>query len=177
MLERYAFFRRLGFFGIEPGTRQGALTLLRTAETILDSPLNVLWLTPQGRFEDVRERPAALHKGLGALARRELGAVFLPLAIEYTFWTEPRPEILVSFGTPIVPLETRPSAEWTRRFAEELQAAQDRLAALSRLRDPSGWLTLSRGRTGVGTVYDTWRWLRAKVRGMPFAAEHSGEAG
>ena len=29
--------------------------------------------------------------------------LFVPLAIEYTFWNEPRPEILVSFGEPIIP--------------------------------------------------------------------------
>lgn len=177
MLARYAFFRRLGFFGIEPGTRQGARTFLRMAETILHSSSRALWLTPQGRFADVRERPAKLQKGLGALAAREPGAAFVPLAVEYSFWTEPQPEILVCFGAPVVPLETRSSACWTRLFAAELQAAQDQLEVLSRRRDPADWLVLNRGRAGVGTVYDTWRRLRARVSGTRFAAEHSGGVG
>ena len=51
---------------------------------------------------DVRERPLRLQSGLGALATQSQNSIFVPLAIEYTFWDEPRPEILVSFGEPPV---------------------------------------------------------------------------
>jgi 1-acyl-sn-glycerol-3-phosphate acyltransferase len=178
MLERYAFFRHLGFFGIEPGTQRGALTLLRTAHNLLGSPQNALWLTPQGRFTDVRERPIGLMEGLGALAVREPDAAFVPLAIEYTFWSEPRPEILVSFGEPITPgvYPVCNAAEWTRLFADRLTAAQEDLAAASFGRDPAAWRTLH-GRSGVSAVYDSWRWLRAQLRGESFSAEHHVEAG
>ena len=105
MLERYRIFKQLGFFGVEQGTTRGALTFLRTAQATLASSANALWLTPQGRFVDVRERPLRLQDGLGALATRTPNAAFIPLAIEYAFWTEPRPEILVAFGEPIVPAD------------------------------------------------------------------------
>ena len=116
MLERYGFFKHLGFFGLEPQTQRGARKFLRTTHAILASSGNAVWLTPQGRFMDVRERPLRLQDGLGALARHEPSAAFVPLAIEYSFWTEPRPEILVSFGEPIVPA-TEPSrtAVWKGR--------------------------------------------------------------
>ena len=74
--ERYGFFKHLGFFGIEPQTQRGARTFLRTTHALLASSLNAVWLTPQGRFVDVRERPLRLQKGLGALAVREPGAIF-----------------------------------------------------------------------------------------------------
>ena len=116
MLERYGFFKHLGFFGIEPQTPRGARKFLRTTHAILASSGNAVWLTPQGRFLDVRERPLRLQDGLGARARHEPSAAFVPPAIEYSFWTEPRPEILVSFGEPIVPA-TEPSrtAIWKGR--------------------------------------------------------------
>jgi 1-acyl-sn-glycerol-3-phosphate acyltransferase len=176
MFARYGFFRRLGFFGIEPCTAHGARTFLRTAHAILASSARALWLTPQGRFMDVRERPLRLEDGLGALASREPDATFVPLAIEYAFWAEPLPEILVAFGEPILPRKPQTPSTWTRTFTEALEAAQDELAARSCQRDPADWLTLSRGRTGVGAIYDAWRRLRARLRGEAFLTEHSPQS-
>jgi 1-acyl-sn-glycerol-3-phosphate acyltransferase len=178
MLERYAFFKRLGFFAIEPHSTRGALQFLRTSRTILADARHALWLTPQGRFTDVRERPLCLQEGLGALAVREPRAVFIPLAIEYAFWTESRPEILTTFGEPLVP-ETAPdrtAAEWTRTFAEALAATQDTLAIHSQRRDFAEWRTLDRGKSGAQGIYDAWGWLRARWRGEKFSPEHRAEA-
>jgi 1-acyl-sn-glycerol-3-phosphate acyltransferase len=170
MLERYGIFRHLGFFGIEQDTARGARAFLHTARALLASSRNVVWLTPQGRFMDVRERPLRLKPGLGALAAREPDATFLPLAIEFAFWTEPRPEILVSFGEPIVPGSgpARSADEWTRIFTDALETTQDELAARSCRREPHEWRTLNRGRSGVGGFYDAWRRLSDRVRGEKF---------
>jgi len=177
MLKRYGFFRHLGFFGIEPQTQTGARTFLRTTHALLASSLNAVWLTPQGGFVDVRKRPLQLQKGLGALAMREPGAAFLPLAIEYSFWTEPQPEILVSFGEPIVPgvEPARLAADWTRIFTGALETVQDELALRSSHRDINQWVTLDRGKSGVSGIYDGWRWLRAHIHGERFQREHHGE--
>jgi 1-acyl-sn-glycerol-3-phosphate acyltransferase len=147
MLQRYRFFKRLGFFGIEPDSARGALSFIRTVDGILKSPQNLLWLTPQGRFADARERPARLKSGLGAIANRMPEGVFLPLAIEYPFWTEPQPEVLISFGEPIV---TQPSLglvpnEWTAICAQALEHTQDQLASRSERRDERDWIILRRG--------------------------------
>lgn len=177
MLERFGFFKHLGFFPVEQETVRGARQFLRHTHAILASPQNAVWLTPQGRFMDVRERPLRLQAGLGALAAREPSATFIPLAIEYAFWTEPRPEILVTFGEPIVPATeaTRSPAEWTRVFTESLESTQDDLAARSCRRDPADWRMLNRGQSGVSGIYDAWRWLRARMRGENFSREHQAE--
>jgi hypothetical protein len=88
MIERYGFFKHLGFFGVEKNTPRGAITFLRTAHAILASSCNALWLTPQGRFMDVRERPLRLEDGLGALATLE-PAPYSSRCHQYAFWTEP----------------------------------------------------------------------------------------
>lgn len=178
MLKRYGFFKHLGFFPVEQQSTRGAFQFLRATRTILASPRNVVWLAPQGRFMDVRERPLRLQEGLGTLAAREPHTAFVPLAIEYAFWTEPRPEILVSFGEPIVPVTKleRTAAEWTSAFTDKLEATQDELAARSCRRDASEWHALNRGKSGVNGIYDSWRWLRACVRGEKFVPEHQAEA-
>ncbi len=177
MLERYRFFRHLGFFGIKSRTAQGARALLRTTHALLESSKNAVWITPQGRFMDVRERPLRLEAGLGALALREPEATFIPLAMEYAFWTEPRPEILVSFGEPITPgrESARTAVEWTRAFTVALESAQDELAARSCRREPADWQTLKRGKAGQGGFYDAFRRLRARLRGGKFVPEHHPE--
>ena len=174
MLTRYRFFKHLGFYGVEPDSARGALTFLRTTRSLLAEDRHAVWLTPQGRFMDARERPLRLQPGIGAVATRVENAAFVPLAIEYTFWTEPRPEILVSFGEPVIPRDAplRSAEEWTEFFSEALEATQDELAARSCRRDPAEWVMLDRGASGVNAFYDAWRWLR----GEKHAREHRPEA-
>ena len=176
-LERYRFFKHLGFFGIEPQTQRGARTFLGITDALLASSRNALWLTPQGRFMDVRERPVQLRAGVGALAAREPGTIFLPLAIEYTFWTEPRPEILVAFGDPVLPGDEPGygAAEWTDIFADALESVQNELAVRSCRREVNEWIMLNRGKSGVSGIYDSWRRLQARIHGEEFERQHCPE--
>ncbi len=178
MLKRYGFFKHLGFFGVESQTAMGARQFLRSMRSILASSRNAVWITPQGRFMDVRQRPLRLQKGLGALATQSPNTVFLPLAVEYAFWNQSRPEILVSFGDPIISSHEMPgdSKEWTRRFGDALESVQEELAARSCRRDSSEWIVLNRGKSGVNLIYDSWRWLRARISREEFVREHRAEA-
>lgn len=176
-LERYGIFKHIGIYGVEQDSLRGAMTFLRTTCAILSAGRNVVWLTPQGRFMDVRERPLRLRHGIGTLAARMPEVEFLPLAIEYTFWTEPRPEILISFGEATVPSREaqRSAEEWTEFFAGVLEDTQDELAGQSCRRNPFDWLVLDKGASGVSAIYDAWRMLRARLRGVAFVREHRPE--
>lgn len=143
-LRRYGFFKRLGFFPIETGTTRGAANFLRTSMAILEQPRNMLFLTPQGEFADVRA-PLVFAPGLEHLAARAPQVRFLPLAIEYTFWEERKPEVLLAFG---------------EAGRDQLGPAQARLAAAVQRRQPNEWQVLLRARSGVNWIYDSWRWLR-----------------
>ncbi|MEP6956931.1 MAG: lysophospholipid acyltransferase family protein [Chthoniobacterales bacterium] len=176
-LRRYGFLARLGFFGVEMGSTRGAATFLQTATTILDSPARMLWVTPQGKFTDARTRPLDLQRGLAHLAGRAAPAVFLPLAIEYTFWEERTPEVLLAFGTPLFNQQHRDSCgadDWAGALEQSLQDAQDALALAAQRRVPAEWQILSRGRAGTTFAYDVWRRARAALRGKSFHREHSG---
>jgi len=171
--ERYGFFRHLGFFGVERGTIAGARRFVDTATALLERPDTALWITPEGRFTDPRQRPVRLEPGLAHLARRLDHGVFLPLAVELPFWEERTPEALVYFGAPLpaAGLRGRPG-EITAVLAAGLEAAQDALAREARERREEAFEVLLSGRAGVGGVYDLWRSLAARLRGEHFQREH-----
>ena len=175
-LARYGIFRRLGMFGVEPGTRRGAVTFLRTGSAVLARPEAMLWLTPEARFADTRARPLRFAGGLAQLARRNPAALLVPLAIEYPFWGERLPEALVSFG-PSESADTlsaqHPSDDaLTAHLEARLAATMSTLAAASIARDAAEFQILLAGRGGVAGLYDGWRRLRAALRGEPFSADH-----
>ena len=175
-LKRYKFLAKLGFFGIEQGETRGAAEFLRKSRAILQSPRRMLWIPPQGRFTDARARPMAFQRGLAHVATRVAPAVFLPLAIEYTFWEERLPEILLAWGTPLFTDEhaqSRGVDGWTSAFELTMQDTQDALAAAAQRRSAEEWETLARGRVGTTALYDLTRWARARISGEAFSAEHS----
>lgn len=173
-LGRYRFFRRLGFFPVESGA-SGAMTFLAQSHAILQSPRSALWITPQGHFADVRDRPLRFQRGLSHIASRVERAAFMPLALEYVFWEERLPEILVSFGQPLViGTNHRLCVEETSLlFETALTSVQDHLAAAAQRRDGRKWTALLRGREGVGGVYQIWNRARAKIRGESYRIAHS----
>ena len=146
-LKHYSFLRKLGLFPVESGTRRGAVQFLRAAQQILSTPNSVLWVTPEGRFTDVRSRPAVFRPGLASLAARLDTCTLVPLAFEYTFWDERLPEILVSCGQPIAVAQYPEycAEEWNERLCAALVAAQDELADLAKLRDPAHFETILSG--------------------------------
>jgi 1-acyl-sn-glycerol-3-phosphate acyltransferase len=177
-LRRYCFLARVGMFPVETGRARGAVEFLRTARAVLADPRATLWVTAQGRFADVRERPVRLRSGVGHLAERLGRGVILPLALEYTFWGERTPEVLARFGQPIdvAAHPGRPARECTSAVAVALEGAQDALAAEAARRDPAAFDVVVSGRAGVGGVYDVMRRLGAWVRGERFRAEHTPTA-
>jgi 1-acyl-sn-glycerol-3-phosphate acyltransferase len=173
-LRRYRFFTKLGFFPVDQNTR-GTIDFLRHADAVLKSERAALWLTPQGRFADVRTRPAKFQRGLGHIASHVAQAAFMPLAIEYVFWEERLPEILISFGQPLVVSSEHglSTDDATRLFEVGLTTVQDHLAAAAQRRDPREWTTLVQGGEGVGGFYQMWSRARAKLRGERYHLAHS----
>jgi 1-acyl-sn-glycerol-3-phosphate acyltransferase len=172
MLERYGVFKRLGVFGVTPDLR-GASRIVRIGTGLMSNPLHALFVTPQGRFTDVRERPVELRPGVAHIVRRAPSAVVLPLAVEYVFWNESKPEALARFGRP-VDTENCDVRTLNARLEDGLTRTMDALADESRTRDASLFHATLLSRTGVGGVYDLWRRGRSLARGRRFDASHEG---
>ena len=171
-LGRYGLFERMGVFGIALDSSRGAARFLSTSLAVLSDPGNMMWITAEGHFTDPRSRPVRLRPGLAHLARRVPGALILPLAVEYSFWNESRPEALVRFGTPVETGRDRSVAEWTAHLEAALTSTMDALAAESMERNPGLFQPLLRGRVGVGGIYDVYRRFLALAQGRRFDPAH-----
>ena len=171
-LKRYGILQRVGIFPVETATARGAVQFLRTGEDILHRG-GVLWVTPQGRFSDPRERPLVFKPGLAALAARAAPCTVLPLAIEYPFWDERLPECLLRFGTPI-PVALGETAHTLQpRLLDALASTMDALRESALRRHPAGFQTLSRGVLGVGGFYALGQRAKAILQHRPYRAEHT----
>jgi len=175
MLKKYPMFGKLGMFGVEQNTARGAVQFLRTSLNLLAQPGHAIWITAQGRFADVRERPLVLKPGVAHLAARMTTGVLLPLAIEYPFWNERFPEALARFGEPLIIEPGIATDTWLARITQALEATQDALRDEAMSRDPEKFETLLGGSVGVGGVYDWWRRWKAWLRGERFSAAHDKE--
>ncbi len=174
--ERYSILKRLGIVGVDTASAAGARLFLKLAEDVLSRPDGVLWLTPQGRFVDARDRTIPFASGLSHLARRHPTARFVPLALEYPFWDERTPEALARFGEPLECLPSENRATVAKKLEQALVATQTSLAEDAMTRDPGRFLSLVEGSAGVGGIYDLLRRMRAAVTGRSFQAEHGNYA-
>lgn len=183
MLEKYKVFKRLGFFGIEADARRGGAAFLRTGDAVLleptdreSRPRNAVWITAEGRFSDPRRRPITLRPGVAHLAARRPEAVVVPVAMEYPFWTEAKPEALAAVGEPIdVFTATRDVEALDAALADALQKTMNALAEPAIAKSPEAFDTLVRGRAGLGGLYDAARLLGSWARGRRFDPRHMPE--
>ena len=169
MLARYRFFGKLGAFAVAPGYT-GAATFLKVGEAVLGLDDGLLLMNAEGRFRDMRERPIQVAPGLAHLAKRMPGARFVPLAIEYAFWDERRPNLLLRFGEPVAAEAIRQGGG--AALGEALAGTMDALAADAAARDPARFTTLLAGKTAINPFFDGWRRAAALVRGQRFDPAH-----
>ncbi len=183
-LEKYRIFSKLGFFPVEQETFQGAKHFLDVSLRLLEQPGTSIWITPEGRFVDVRDNSAEFMPGISHLAhslqRRSANnsarTWFVPIAIEYTFWEERLPEILVWFGQPQLVAQTESpvsKAEWAQRLTQTLRDAQQRLAQAAITRDETVFEVMLSGGAGTSRIYDPWRRFWARITGKQLDLHHS----
>lgn len=174
-LANYPVFKKLGFFGIELHSSQGAAEFLRMTQAILRTPSTSLWLTPEGRFADCRDFTSPLMPGLAHLCWKMPGdGIILPLALEYVFWEERLPECLLRIGNAIEHKDfahlDKPT--WHQLLTERLRENQTALATASITRNPTEFELLMSGKRGAGGFYDSLRRMRVLLTGGKFKAEH-----
>jgi 1-acyl-sn-glycerol-3-phosphate acyltransferase len=175
-LERYAIFKKLGIFPVDTKSPRGAAQFLRAGRAILDAG-GVLWVTPQGKFVDPRERPLQFKPGLAALASRVATAsgtcVVFPMAIEYTFWDERLPECLLRFGEPVRVAAGDAPEEIELRLKQALLVTMDALKEAALCRDASHFQVLAAGTAGTGGFYSIGLRIEAFLRGKKYRPEHT----
>ena len=173
-LDRYSILKRIGCFPVDIRSARGAVQFLRMGEAVVQSG-GVLWVTPQGRFADVRERPLELKPGMATLAARLGECTLVPVAMEYPFWDERKPEALVEVGEPIA-VRGEPAEQLEPRLTAALEAAMDRLRDAALTRNPQAFeRVLLRGTVGAGGFYALGKRLRGRFHrpAIPCRAHHT----
>lgn len=176
-LNRFKFLRKIGCFGIDPDDPE-ALPQLRdyALKALTESPGAALAITPQGDFSDPREtiriRPGAAAVAAALSETTTHKPLVVTLAIEYTFWTDQRPEIFLSLNTADHDHRAT-TATWHRAITDAMQHNADQLAAAVRSRDPARFTTiLGKGeKLRVNPIYDLI--LRLRNRQDPLRTARS----
>lgn len=173
-LGQYRVLGKLGFYGIDLSSTAGAAAFLSASRAITEVPGTSIWLTPEGRFCDVRDRSAELMPGLAHLASKLTHGRVIPMAIEYVFWEERLPEMLLRFGDAISIADnaSKDKHAWGHLVTEGLRRAQDQLSELAIARDIDRFTVTMRGGKGSGLMYDISRRARAFFSGTQFKATH-----
>jgi 1-acyl-sn-glycerol-3-phosphate acyltransferase len=171
-LKKYRFFSKLGFFGMTQHSFESQRRLMDIAGQVLSQYQSALWITPQGRFSDVRQRPLCIGSGLPHLVRAAPDCAVVPVAIEYSYWEESKPEVLVRFGEPMNAGNLQLRSDTQQVLESALGRTLDDLSRATIARDPSGFHVILSGTSGVGGVYDLWRRGQALLSGDKFRPEH-----
>ena len=173
-LDHYGILRPMGFFPVDNASARGVGQLLRAGSEILSRPGSVLWITPEGRFQDVRMRPIVFRPGLGALMSRSGRMTCVPIAVEYVYWEERLPEILVNIGEPLEIADgtMEDSRTWTNLLSYAMAATLDELAMLAMERDPDAFVTVISGSGGIGGVYEIWKRITCAITGRSYHHDH-----
>lgn len=164
MLEKFRFFRKLGFFGIEKNSPAGGVQFMRASDEILAQPQAVLWMTPQGAFVDQRVRPTELKSGIGLLVHKRPNLRLVPLALDYSFGSTRLPTVCAKFGSEISTGDPSFLSRegWVELLRLALEQTQDELAAAVLSGEPNHRTAIVAGRQGTGGIYGVWQ----RVRGV-----------
>lgn len=174
MLDQYKFFRHLGFYGVDRKSPSSIRKFIRVSRAILNQPDSIIWVTPQGKFADVRDRSAALEMGLTRLRKDDGPTHFVPVAIEYVFWSERLPEVLVHFGKPVeAAAHSNDHSCLHSRLSWALESTQNELAERTISRDPSAFSQSFSSEPGFFFLYDLWRRIKSPVTNTPTIRSHN----
>jgi len=173
-LKKYRIFQKLGYFGIQANTRQGAADFIEQSKYVLSSEASSLWITPEGRFTDVRDHRQPFMPGLAHIASKTPNIHCVPLAIEYAFTEERLPLLLCKLGSPLIDTEPvkRDKLEWQVRLTEHLRATQSALAKSVIEKRWDSFDVLVRPHRKPTSLYDWMRWSLMRLTGQKPTIQH-----
>lgn len=131
-LRKLPFFARIGAFGVDLEDPADGARSLRYAARLLDAPRRMVLIFPQGAERPITERPLRFKPGSGELARLASRSRVIPFALRYDLASEERPRILVRFGAPLPPPQSRQEKAPERLRAAHEEAVTTLLDAVDR---------------------------------------------
>ncbi|WP_025886128.1 lysophospholipid acyltransferase family protein [Asaia prunellae] len=169
-IERYPLLRKAGFLPLDSQSRSSIRALLNASQSILRAG-GAFWITAQGAFTDVRTRPCLLQPGLAHIAKRNPQALILPVALDYTFTAESRPDIVIRFGEPFEGTNCS-IAFLTKQLAQVLEATCNDLTNQVITREADCFQTLLQGKAGMGGLYGSLQHALSGLKGRKHDPRH-----
>lgn len=124
-MNRFPLFAKAGAFPINKKSPQEAIKSLKYAVEILNKPEISLWLFPQGIIKPPNFRPIEFQTGITYMAqniaKRYGGVNLIPVAVNYSFLREHKPEVLAQIGEPITVLADDVKNIDRKKFTNKLQ--------------------------------------------------------
>jgi 1-acyl-sn-glycerol-3-phosphate acyltransferase len=133
-LNRFPLFHRGGGYPVNKKSPQSAMKALKYSVDVVCDLKNILCIFPQGIIRPPHFRPIEFQTGLAYIAQnaaKRMGKVNLvPIAFDYCFFRDNRPEVVIEFGKPYA-LTAEASAkidrkELTHILEKELTAVCDK---------------------------------------------------
>ena len=101
-LNRFPLLRRGGAYSVNKKSPQSAMKALQYSVDVVGDIRNILCIFPQGIIRPPHYRPIEFQTGLAYIAqnavKRYSKVNLIPLAVDYTFFRDNRPEVVVEFG-------------------------------------------------------------------------------
>ena len=101
-LNRFPLLRRGGAYSVNKKSPQSAMKALKYSVDVVGDLRNILCIFPQGIIRPPHYRPIEFQTGLAYIAEnavKKYGKVnLIPMAVDYTFFRDNRPEVIVEFG-------------------------------------------------------------------------------
>ncbi len=101
-LNRFPLLRRGGAYSVNKKSPQSAMKALKYSVELLKDLRNILCIFPQGIIRPPHYRPIEFQTGLAYIAQsaaKKYGKVnLIPVAVDYCFLRDNRPEVIVDFG-------------------------------------------------------------------------------
>ena len=120
-LNRFPLLRRGGAYSVNKKSPQSAMKALQYSVDVVGDLRNILCIFPQGIIRPPHFRPIEFQTGLAYIAEnavKRYGKVnLIPMAVDYAFFRDNRPEVVVEFGKRI---ELRQGNELDKMSRKEL---------------------------------------------------------
>jgi chlorobactene lauroyltransferase len=98
-LKRLFLFRLLGAFSVNRENPREAIKTINYAVEILEEiPSRTIWIFPQGKTLPNDQRPIYFYNGLSKIIEKVRKVQIIPIAIQYEFLNEFKPEIFAKIG-------------------------------------------------------------------------------
>ena len=130
-LNRFPLLRRGGAYNVNKKSPQASMQAIKYTVDALGDRNNIIYNFPQGIIKPPNFRPIEFQTGLTYIAEKaakRYGKVYLmPVAVNYMFLRDNRPEVLVEFGDLIELNDDKPDRKkYTEFLAKTLEALCDK---------------------------------------------------